>query len=268
VLTSLARALEDPKLDMTEVGDIIASDMGITAKVLQLVNNGQFFGAGGVVADPRKAADLLGQAIVQSLVSTLDMLEQTEAMGIDIEVLEEHWTHGLEVGVLARQIAARESADDAFAGEAFTAGLLHDVGKIILLANTVEYEALLSKYGADEDEMHLCEAEEAAFGVTHAQVGAYLLGIWGFPDSIVEAVLYHHKPRASKQTVFSPLTAVHVANSVDYWLSNGSESQLGPSYCQIYLDRVGCGNKMNAWLMLGDVSKAEGLFGQALRHST
>ena len=104
--------------------------------------------------------------------------------------------------------------------EAFIAGMLHDVGKIILAERLSSEYSERQKLAAKEGISKL-EAEKQIFGVTHAEVGAYLLGIWGLPDPVVEAVAFHHHPADCFENKFSPLTAVHITNT----LANFSEAE-------------------------------------------
>jgi HD-like signal output (HDOD) protein len=98
--------------------------------------------------------------------------------------------------------------------ESFTGGLLHDIGRLVLVANVPEEYAEVFE-SARKDGMTLVEAERAKFGASHAEVGGYLLGLWGLPISLVEAAAYHHHPRRCPTKVFTPLTAVHAANIME-----------------------------------------------------
>ena len=96
---------------------------------------------------------------------------------------------------------------------AFVAGLLHDVGKLVLAVNLPElYKQTLVL--AQTEKIATGAAERAIFNTTHAEVGAYLLGLWGLPDCIVEALAYHHNPRTCLHQSFTLLTTVHVANAL------------------------------------------------------
>jgi len=123
--------------------------------------------------------------------------------------------------------------------------LLHDVGKAVLLAELPdEYRPILSR--PDFTPQSLVELETERFGCSHAQVGAYLLSIWGLPAPLVHAVALHHRPDDDAQTVFSSLTAVHCADVII------AESDTAPLNrdCELnaaYLERLGLSEKMAAW---------------------
>jgi putative nucleotidyltransferase with HDIG domain len=125
------------------------------------------------------------------------------------------WPHSLSAASLARQVAVRQKADPGVVDIAFTAGLLHDVGKLILAANVPdEYHEVLTR--AAETGVKDWQAEYIALGVTHAEVGAYLIGLWGLSDSLVEAIARHHRPGGSTETKFGPLAAVHLADALEH----------------------------------------------------
>src|SRR6202035_2465770 len=108
-------------------------------------------------------------------------------------------------------IAQMECREKAVVEESFTAGLLHDVGRLVLVANlSDQYQEACDRSKAEG--ITLVEAERAVFGASHAEVGGYLLGLWGLPISLVEAAVFHHFPGKCQVKVFAPLTAVHVAN--------------------------------------------------------
>jgi HD-like signal output (HDOD) protein len=95
--------------------------------------------------------------------------------------------------------------------------------------------------------MSLVDAERAALGATHAEVGAYLLGLWGFPDPVLEAVAWHHSPGSCPGNIFSPLTAVHAANvllarkdGVNQWTGHGDMDGE-------YLTRLGLSGRLEEW---------------------
>ncbi len=116
-------------------------------------------------------------------------------------------------GTCARRIAKETGASQAVMDEAFTAALLHDVGVLVLVANKPDDYARVLEL-MQSKQMPDWEAEREVFGADHAHVGAYLLGIWGLGDGIVEAVAYHHHPDDYKGSGFCAVTAVHVANAM------------------------------------------------------
>jgi HD-like signal output (HDOD) protein len=117
------------------------------------------------------------------------------------------------VGTLATRIAAAFDKNKQFLQDVFAAGILHDIGVLVLLV------CLPEPYGearalSRNKQLPLWEAERQVLGATHAEIGAYLMNLWGLPDPIVEAIAWHHQPSNCPDTEFSPLTAVHIANAL------------------------------------------------------
>jgi putative nucleotidyltransferase with HDIG domain len=236
-------ALQDPNCPVERIGEIVATDPGLTSKILQLVNSA-FLGFAREVASADEAVMLLGTGPIRSMALTLHLFSAfSNPQGQDGS-LERVGGHSIRVGQLAQRIAKLEGADEKLTEEAFTAGLLHDVGKLILAENpSVKYLELMAQ--ARQAGRTLIEAESAALQATHAEVGAYLLDLWGLPLPLVEAVAWHHEPGRTSESGFSPLTAVHVANVLaqETAPSEGPRDQLDSDY----LSRLNLGQRVEAW---------------------
>jgi len=235
--------IRSPDSSIDSVGRIIAKDVGMTVKVLQLVNSA-FFGLQRQISNPTDAAMLLGLETIKSLVLWLQVFSQfpQNVPGFSINSLS---SHSLATGLLARAIVQNMNGDATAKEQAMTGGLLHDLGKLILVANrpTAFTEAITL---AREKNLSLSEAERELLGTTHGEMGAYLLGLWGLPFEIVEAVAMHHCPSASTNKNFSPLTAVHVANV----LQQEQEPAVGIRRSEIdhaYLISLGVENRLDEW---------------------
>jgi HD-like signal output (HDOD) protein len=234
---------EDPSLD--RVADIISKDMGMATKILQLVNSA-FFGLPQTVANIQEAVVYLGTATIRALVLSLQVFSQFDRhalKGFSIDGLAQHcW----ETGVLARRIAQAERSGSRIDDQCFLGGLLHDVGHLVLAAGLPEPYARVLRL-AKEQNRPLWEVEQGALGAGHAEVGAYLLGLWGLPNPIIEAVAFHHHPSASSTRGFSPLVAVHVADAL--LLDHGSPGA-EPAACPLdsaLLAELGLADKIEEW---------------------
>jgi HD-like signal output (HDOD) protein/CheY-like chemotaxis protein len=205
-------AVRSAESSISQVGNIIARDIGMSSKVLQLVNSA-FFGLPCHVASPQQAVSLLGIDNIRALVLSVHAFSQFEnQLTKDLEFL---WKHSLATSAFARAICQSQNSNRNLTDDAFTAGLLHDVGRLVLAsACTAEYGEVLRR--AAEKKMDISTSEQQAFGCTHAGVGAYLLGLWGLPNSIVEAVAWHHDPSRAQPPGFCALIAVHAADSYDH----------------------------------------------------
>ncbi|MBN1866720.1 HDOD domain-containing protein [Candidatus Sumerlaeota bacterium] len=210
VYSEIMDEMQSPGGSLAKVGEIVSKDIGMTAKILQIVNSA-FFGVPRHVASPAEAAGLLGFDIVKSLALSLDIFARFDRGKLPDFSIDRLWEHSLAVGVEAKDLAKEEHAPRHVCDDAFMAGVLHDVGKLILADNLpVPYGRALAL--SRSRGIPNVQAEQQMFGFTHAEVGAYLLGLWGLPDAIVEAVAYHHCPEKCPATEFTPLKAVAKAN--------------------------------------------------------
>lgn len=161
------------------------------------------------------------------------------------------------VGSLAGEISRTELADKSVEDDAFAAGMLHDIGKLLLL-EIPGYPAKV-KDCIKANKCSELEAENNILGTSHAEVGAYLLGLWGINDSIVEAVAFHHNPSRVIAAKFTPLTAVHVANA---HLMEKNISFDGNDYPYIdfdYLKAINMPDRLEQWLECSNRTKLRSL---------
>jgi putative nucleotidyltransferase with HDIG domain len=209
---SLVHELESDSSSMDQIGDMISSDIAMSAKVLQLINS-SFFGLAQHVSCPKHTVALLGLNVIRPLVLLAGAFSQCDNPDLDGYSLEKSIQHSLSVATLARKIAASQSTNSQLIDDAFIAGMMHDIGKLILAVNLRErYQEIL--FRARDAKVSTWQLEIEMLGTSHAEIGAYLLTLWGFPNSIVEAVAWHHQPSLMPLPIFSPLSAVHLANAL------------------------------------------------------
>ncbi|MCU0538832.1 MAG: response regulator [Desulfobacterales bacterium] len=189
--TRLVAEIQAPHSSSRRVGEVIARDLGMTAKILQVVNSA-FFGLPRRVVNAQEAVLLLGYDTLKALVLSSRIFGRFDARrmpGLNVAAL---WEHCTRAGLFARTIAAAETLPPKAQDEAFTAGLLHDIGKLVLAQNfPQEYAAVLED--ARRREQPSDAVETAYFGASHAELGAYLLGLWGIAEGVVQAVADHHR---------------------------------------------------------------------------
>lgn len=244
----VVQELKSPNASTHKVGQIIAQDIGMSAKVLQMVNSA-FFGLRRHVSDPAQAAALLGLDVLKSLVLMVQVFSQMEKTVASAYSLEALWAHSLAVAHGAQAIARNTMAEKKAVDDAFMAGLFHDLGKLVLIANMPgQYKRVLEAMSRESKDFTAAERE--VFGGTHEEVGAYLLGLWAFADPVVEAAAFHHYPSASIGVTFTSLTAVHVANVVvTEFETTGKKIPLTELDVE-YLKRIGCADQVEAWRTL------------------
>ena len=225
------------------IGRIIARDVSMTAKLLQLVNSA-FFGLRSHIPSIQQAVSMLGLRMIKALVLSVQVFAQYDPNKVEGFQIEALMNHSVATGVLARTIATVEKQDQQMRDDAFLGGMLHDVGKLMLADNLPQQyaEVLASR---PERSILLWEAEHETFGASHAEVGAYLMGLWGLPDSIVESLAFHHRPSGCVHRRFSPLTAVHVADAFEHEEKAGDVAAAGLD--EGYLEKLGVLHQLSTW---------------------
>ncbi|HPO13875.1 MAG TPA: response regulator [Candidatus Hydrogenedentes bacterium] len=243
----IVQELERPEPSAPFVGELIARDAAMSAKVLQLVNSA-LFGLPNIVSDPVHATLLLGLDTLHALVFSIKIFDQFTAETVGGLSVPDLWNHCVSVARLAKRIAMAQSAPDAVAETAFLGGLLHDIGKIVLATDTPElYANVLSE--SQHDHAAIISLEESALGGNHAEVGGYLMGLWGFSEPIIEAIYMHHDPAKSPSTSFGALAAVHVANGLCHLLKE-PEASLNNTIDHAFLERLGLNRQVPIWMDL------------------
>lgn len=237
----LVDKMADPECGIDDIAVIVARDISMTARILKLVNSA-FFGLRQQVASPAEAVNYLGLDTIKALVLSINAFAQFEKIPLGAISLEVLWNHSLVTAGCAKLVAEIEGANARVLDETFVSGMLHDTGKLALAANfSKEYTRVAAE--AAKSPGGLLAAEEAVFGATHAEVGGYMLGLWGLPGAIVDAVTWHHAPAACIEPHFGPLTCVHVG---DVWAHDGSGESSAP-IDKAYIDHIGMTNRMPEW---------------------
>jgi putative nucleotidyltransferase with HDIG domain len=205
--TKLSAVLRDASSSVEAVAAIVQEDAGLAAKLLQLANSA-FFGARHSICSVRAAVAYVGLRALPGLVLSLEISRDLGG-GPEIEA----WLEGQQQhAVVTARIAASISPSPAVAEVAFTAGLLHDIGRLVLAARAPEVHGRLSARGRSESRP-VWTLEEEELGGSHAALGAYLLGLWGLPTAVVEAVARHHRPFLGPAAVLDAPLVVHLAQA-------------------------------------------------------
>jgi HD-like signal output (HDOD) protein/CheY-like chemotaxis protein len=204
---ALTQALADPDISLQTVAKVIEQDVGVSAKVLQLVNSA-FFGLAHSMTNIQGAVSYLGMNTLKNLVLSVEIFRafkpQRELHGFSLEKLQLH-------AQLTAQIVARLPLPKHLVDIAVVGAMLHDVGKLVMAWKLSEHfgKMLLE---AHETRSPLYKVEERENGFSHAEIGAYLLGLWGLPYTVVEPVALHHGPNRVPHQSFDAVSAIYVAN--------------------------------------------------------
>jgi HD-like signal output (HDOD) protein/CheY-like chemotaxis protein len=219
----LVEELKSEEASIAKVGDIISKDMGLTAKILKLVNS-SFFGLPQRITNPAKAASLLGLDIVKAIVlasGTLDKFKKIQSPGFSMDQM---WQHAYTSAVYAKIIAGDAGLDRKSVDTAFMAGLLHDIGVLLIATHLPEGFARILKH-MHQSQTSMAVAEMQVIGTTHAAIGAYLLGLWGLPDAIIDAVAFHHSPGCKASEGLNLAIITHAANALAHSGDDISDSE-------------------------------------------
>jgi HD-like signal output (HDOD) protein len=205
----LQAALSQPNVTAGEVGDIVNADAAIASKVLQITNSA-FFRLRKPMVRIKDAVTYLGFATIRNLVLSAEIFSQwnspLSSLGVDPEQLQNHAQ--LAAAACKSLAGGRASPDDAW-----LAGLLHDIGYWVLVQECPdELKAALEL--SRSRHLPLVECERLTTGASHAEIGAYLLGLWGLPYSIVEAVALHHAPTSITPHGYDLLGALAVSHAL------------------------------------------------------
>ena len=198
--------LQRPTASVAEAAKIIARDVAMTANVIKMVNSA-FFGSRQPVSTADRAVAYLGLDTLGALVLGHGVFKSGVTTGIEGFSLERLWQHSLDVAAAARVVALCERLPQAKADEAFLGGMLHDVGKVVFATRTSMVQDAPAP--SVEDRSEQMEAH-------HAEVGAYLLGLWGFPNPIVEAVAFHERPSQIAGDGLCLPSLIHIADRLVY----------------------------------------------------
>ena len=240
----IAEALQSPTASAQRIADIATKDPAISAKLLQL-SNSAFFGFSHKVFTVDEAVQLLGVSVIQSLAMAVPIFaaySRTKCPGFPIDQV---WEHSIQTAIVARRIASHHLEDSFLGEQAFCAGMLHDLGKLILADGLpVEYAAVLQE--SRDTQTPLFEVEKKHLNATHAEVGAYLLALWGLPIPLVEAVANHHHPRrcSLREPCLAGIT--HFANALQH-LENPKPHSVPSPVDAEYLRHLGLEQEFQAW---------------------
>jgi HD-like signal output (HDOD) protein len=245
IYEALTNALMDPDVSLAKVAKIVEQDVGICAKILQLVNSA-FFGISHSMTNIQNAVSYLGINTLRSLVLSVEIFRtfapRAQIEGFSLEALHRH-------AQLTAQIVRRLPMPKHLVDIAMVAAMLHDVGKLILawkLTDRLE-KALVE---AQASNIPLNQAEERLEGFGHAEIGACLLGLWGLPYTVVEAVALHHRPNRVPHQGFDAISAVYAANLLAHGVeeaADGSSSPYSLEKFQEEINELGIGEQMPEW---------------------
>jgi HD-like signal output (HDOD) protein len=246
----LLAAIECKDVNLERIGKIIEQDVGMTAKILQLVNSA-FFGRLCQISSVRAAVSYLGLDVLRHLVLSVEVSRTFQPVRpgprFSLRDFEMH-------SRLTANLAARLPAPASVTSAAVVAALLHDTGRLVLASRLpAEFEEIMQLACAQSRPPHVLEQQ--VIGTTHAEIGAYLLGLWGLPEEIVGAVCLHHRPSAvgvwSGQ--LDTLAVTHLADALVFEAANCGSGDASPGFSLldvVYLNRPEAPDMIEHWRLL------------------
>jgi len=217
----------------------------MTAKILQLVNSA-FFGLSDKVSSPQKAVTILGLNTIKSLVLGIHVFSEYQGqrnLPVSVDVV---WQHSLRVSSLTFLIARSLSLNGQEREDARVSGVLHDIGMLL----GFQIPGFFQNVRFKKNGQSIIETEYSFLGTSHAEMGAYLLGIWGLPNAIVEAVTFHHMPGIQAATKPGLLTSLHVADGLLNMCQNEKNDNFAAYLDLPYLKKLGLVNRLDEWAAL------------------
>jgi HD-like signal output (HDOD) protein len=203
---------DDPATTAADLGRVIGQDTALTARLLRVANS-PALGMTRKIDTVSRAATVLGISAVRDLALGVSTAHSFDGIPIELVTMQDFWTHGMLCAAAARELTSRTSAKKG-AESAFVAGLMHDVGQLVLFkAKPDESRQALLMLADDPDDLTLDQCEQRIIGFTHCEVGAALARRWRLPDALQACIEFHHAPdRASAHE--REVAIVHIANSV------------------------------------------------------
>jgi putative nucleotidyltransferase with HDIG domain len=247
VFMELKHALATPSTTIEQVARIVEQDVAVSAKILQLVNSA-FFGLARDVSDLKTAVNCLGMSVLHDLVITLEVFRSFSGNEyVSEEFLEEFHRHSQ----LTARIAAGIARDAHLPPAIVLAGLMHDVGQLVIAERTPAHFARALEQARLECRP-LNQVEEQLIHISHAEVGAYLLSLWGLPYDIVEAVAHHHHPRRVPPKGVDMILGIYVSNILAHEVCAPEKGIPTPQFDEEYLKEAGALDRLPEWRKIAE----------------
>ena len=220
VALKFSEAIKNPLTSNNDLEKIVSEDSALAAKVL-MISNSALFNFPSKIDTISKAITIIGHKQLSEIILSCSIVAMFKDIPQDVIDMDMFWKHSIAVATTSRILASyrREQNIEKF----FTAGLLHDIGKLIIFVEAPKYATeVITKSANTHELMHKVEKDELGFD--HAKLGAMLLKKWKLPEEIVSTVYYHHMPSISSRDIVGP-SIVHIADIITHALQLGSSGE-------------------------------------------
>jgi putative nucleotidyltransferase with HDIG domain len=214
------QAIGDPKISMNDLSRMISEDVGVTVRLLKLVNSA-FYNFPSRIETVSRAVSIVGTQQLHDLVLSTSVVSMFKGMPPDLVNMDSFWRHGIACGVAARILA--KMRHEVNIERYFIGGMLHDIGRLIMYMKRVDLSRSLLQRCQANNEL-LFKAERSVFGYDHTEVGFQLVKNWNLPRSLQELVLFHHNPGAAKEYPVEA-SVVHIADMIVHAMRYGSSGE-------------------------------------------
>ena len=255
--SALVKHMDHPNASANGVAEIIAGDVAMTAELLRLTNSA-YFSVAAKVTTPLQAVRILGFETVRALVTRIGIFRSFRGLPTTGRLMEDLNRDSFLVARIAKRIGKAEGFEIRRLEEAYCAGMLCSIGTLLLLDQLPgEFSATKAAVAAGRD---MLEAEIETFGATHLQVGAYLLGLWGFNKTVVEAIAFAGRPSVTAAVRLDAAGAVHaarvLAGASPAYAVAGKSPDLGRlTLDNAYLQQVRKADRLVAWTALAEAER-------------
>ena len=246
IYTELQEVLSQVGTNIDDVVRILEQDTAMNIRLIQLVNS-SLLGTHQTVESLEEVAKLVGFETIKTLILGIHFLSKIQLQSPESS-LESLWEHSMVVAQCSQEIGIKATGDPE-CHNYFLAGMLHDIGRL-LLASEVGHSYLPLIKKVREDNGQLFTEELDSLKVSHCNVGAYFVELWGFNIDIMEAIAFHHDIDAYPGKSFSTALAVHIADV--FYYKHNPEQSIGqpPTLNHKYIDALGYGDKLESWFEL------------------
>jgi HD-like signal output (HDOD) protein/CheY-like chemotaxis protein len=256
VYSQIMTAINNESTTTDDITLILRQDMAMCAKILQLVNSA-FFRLPRSISRIEEAVFYLGLNTIKEVALNVELFRDTGRkmpQGLSLDDLQ---IHAIKVGSLAAEFFTQKKEKE----DAFVAGLLHDIGKLVFAVELPQhFHEVILEMKADPEAPMYC-IEQQIYGTTHAEIGGYLLGIWGLPNLTVEAVANHHAPTRVNTRVFEILAAIHIADALVNELEDPATTEQGRHVSILdldYVETLGLKGRLPGWREMAGRQAEEG----------
>ena len=205
--------VDDPNSSALDIATVLSRDPTLTAQLLRIANS-PYYGFPSRVETISRAITVIGMQDLRDLVLSTSVINAFGADKNDLINMEKYWRHSLFTGFIARELGGKTTTKVLCKERLFAAGLLHDIGQLIMTAKVPEImRIILHRAKADAEPYN--EVEQVVFGLGHSEVGAELMKQWGLPESFQAVARFHHEP-AKADDFKLEVSIIHIANAMSH----------------------------------------------------